>query len=306
MTVQNNHVTFLTKTQPWFQSFFPTGVSYDLTRSVEERVEETYKACKSFLMIAEMTGVSHVGQLGKPVRYTPVGLLQRYLEHGTFSTDRKKWRALCDGMKIWSAVDEWSVGESKEDTKLWEEFRVAMKAFLLAKGNRDQSLTYEKKTPAERNVVAKTIKKEQMFDRYKELTSNPDWIHYMTVLFPEWMSHTPGGLNYQMDTYLDIQQRAIRWHNVTNRLVEAAQALNVRLDGGPGICFDDTKENGRVVRFSMAAELRKMRNGWKKEMRHADLHYNDEMWRLPDARTGVWDDEWLEFRSTVKKMFEKE
>jgi hypothetical protein len=303
MNSQMSHVVFLTKTQPWFQSFFPTGISYDLNVPIEERVETTYNACKVFLSIAEKAGVSHVGQLGKPIRYTPVGLLQRYLEHGTFSADRKKWRALCDGLKIWSAVDEWSVGESKNDTKLWEEFRVAMKAFLLRKGNRDESMTLPN---VERNEVAKSIKKEQLFERYKELTNDPAWIHYMTVLFPEWMSHTPGGQNYRMDEYLDIQQRAIRWQNVTNRLVEAAQALRVRLDGGPGICFDDKNDGDRAVRYSCATQLRKMRNGWKKEMRYADLHYNDQMWRLPDARTGVWTGEWVAFRQAVAELFNKE
>lgn len=295
-------VTFLTVSQPLFQSHFPGGINYDLTKPMEHRIKLVAAAAFAVLYEAKELDVNHVGLASKKhKRYSAISLLQRYLEHGTFREDRKSWKTVCKAQKVWSAVEEWAVPETKDDKKLWEEFRVALKAFIVGNSinvNRSNKV----KTLADVPEQEPKVPNECWLRHFEKYASNPEYQHLINVQFPEWMSMTPGGQNYRMDVYMTIEERVRRWEHATAELAATAVRLGVRIDGGPGVT-KISPDNQRAVRYSTATQLRVIRNGWKKVMKHLGLKYDDSMWRLPDARSGIWSVEWTEFHAVTKKLF---
>ncbi|WDS62064.1 hypothetical protein [Pseudomonas phage D6] len=295
-------VSFLTASQPKFQSYFPGGINYDLTKPMEHRIKLVHSMTFALLQEAKSLDVTHVGRTGKKhKRYTAISLLQRYLEHGTFREDRKAWKNICKTQKVWSAVEEWAVGETPDDKKLWEEFRVALKAFVVGHANRVKQSS-KMKTLADAPEPEPKVPNECWLRHFEKHSQNPEYLHFINVQFPEWMSLTPGGQNYRMDVYDTIEERVRRWESATAELVAIAIRLGIRIDGGPGIT-KISPDNQRAVRYSVATQLRKIRNGWKKVMKHLELKYDDTMWRLPNARTGVWTEEWVEFHAVTKELF---
>jgi len=295
-------VSFLTVSQPTFQSHFPGGINYDLTKPMEYRIKMVHAAAFALLYEAKELDVNHVGLAGKKHRrYSAISLLQRYLEHGTFREDRKSWKNVCKIQKVWSAVEEWAVPETKEDMRLWEEFRVALKAFIVGNSIHNRA-SNKMKTLADAPEPEPKETSECLIQHLNKHKDNPDYMHFVSVRFPDWMSMTPGGQNYRMDVHMTIAERVVRWERATAELVAEAIRLGIRIDGGPGIT-KESASNNRAVRYSVATQLRKIRNGWKKVMLTLDLKHDDTMWRLPNARTGVWNEEWREFHAITKKMF---
>lgn len=295
-----DYVTFLTQLQPWFQSHFPGGIRYALDKPMEHRIKQVHYAAFNLLAVAKSLDVNHCGLTGrKHKRYSAISLLQRYLEHGTFREDRKSWKNMCKVQKLWSAVEEWAVPETKDDMRLWEEFRVALKDFIV----RNEKSARESTTvrPALLDTEPEQVN-ECWHKHFEKHRNNPDYLHFINVRFPEWMSMTPGGQNYRMDVYMTIAERVVRWERATVELVAEAIRLGIRIDGGPGTT-KLTPDNQRAVRYSVATQLRKIRNGWKKVMFKLDLKHDDSMWRLPNARSGVWTEEWREFHAVTKQMF---
>lgn len=273
---------------PWFQSCLPGGLKYDLNAPMADRIQLAVRAAGILLNKAKETGTNRWGSPMAADNYTPIGLLQRYMEHGTLRSDRKHWKATCMQYHVWSGVDEWSVGVMPTDKKNWDEFRTAMREYI---------------SSYERNWVDRPAAvNEEVLATVSKRDTKPDHLHYMTVLFPFFMAHTPGGIHYDMSIPLD--ERVDRWVIQTRILGDTAAALGVALSGGQR-AEEETGSSfaSNVERLCVSMNIRQIRNRWKRAMDNMQLDRTDPQWRRPDGREAKWSPEWVRFRDNLQARY---
>lgn len=275
-------------TFPWFQSCLPGGINYDLTAPLEQRVLKAARAAEVLLLAAKAAGTNRYGRIGCN-EYTPQGLLQRYTEHGTLRTDRKAWKDLCQRLKVWSAVPEWAVPVTADDTKNWVEFRLGIHVYLKQ---------FETRKPQPELFMHPALSDEDTKPTPDQLF--PTYESWMQTGFPFLMSHVPGGINYDMSISRDLRVDA--WIRQVRISLESTAALGVSLGGNkfPNVGHSFYTMAGKL---GTSTELRKVRAAWKKHMDKLEWDRSDELWRRADGRDQKWANEWLQFRDNFKLRY---
>ncbi len=64
-----------------------------------------------------------------------------------------------------------------------------------------------------------------------EAAKDPRYVRYMTVTFPWWLSHLPGGT--QFNDLPDDHARHSHWYMACAELITAAEELGIFIDGWP-------------------------------------------------------------------------
>ncbi|QBJ02906.1 hypothetical protein MZD04_gp380 [Pseudomonas phage Psa21] len=144
-----------------------------------------------------------------------------------------------------------------------------------------------------------TTIKEHAIAKLHVMAENPEYIEYLTVKFPEWMSHSPGGLNYLPNVFPNRLTRVRRWMDATIEIIRESQRLGIGLNGYPAPMPPPGSMEEPAVFYSVAGKIRDARKGWKNHMRLLDFVPCDDLWRCEDARSGAWEKEWKEFRELV-------
>lgn len=137
-------------------------------------------------------------------------------------------------------------------------------------------------------------------EKLKELRHNSDWMYYMTSQLTNWMSMTPGALNYNNNMTPDeYYEHLVTWRVMTENLIRVRKAIGISMSGmvSDTLTHLDVKEVMRE--FSVSAKLRIHRNHWKTNMLYLGLDCGDHLWR-PKKRVSVVDQmEWSRFREAI-------
>ncbi|AEH03761.1 hypothetical protein AVT69_gp336 [Pseudomonas phage PhiPA3] len=128
--------------------------------------------------------------------------------------------------------------------------------------------------------------------------------HYLRIKFPLWMSYTPGGHNYSKGyTNIDRQLHLMAWAAETRELCKLAEELGIRIDGMPFHHQYDKSVELLMIRYSQAANLRKLRNSWKQVLEELGLNVPDSDWRRARQHHDEWAEEWKHFRKTINLAY---
>lgn len=137
-----------------------------------------------------------------------------------------------------------------------------------------------------------------------ERAKNPEWEHYMKVVFPTMMSYVPGGINYDMS--IEMTRRVINWADQHTRVYLACLKVGCGINGGMEFPLGDNWDEhwDRIRDMSVSGNLRKYRRKWKRTMDILGWNCSDDLWRRPeDGRdNAIWGDEWKAFHGEILKI----
>ena len=137
-----------------------------------------------------------------------------------------------------------------------------------------------------------------------ERAKNPEWEHYMKVVFPMMMSYVPGGINYDMT--IELPRRVINWVHQHDRVRNACLKVGCGINGGMEFPLTDDWDQhwDRIRDMSVSGNLRKYRRKWKRTMDILGWNCSDNLWRRPeDGRdNALWGDEWKAFHREILKI----
>lgn len=137
---------------------------------------------------------------------------------------------------------------------------------------------------------------------------DPQWQHYMRVVFPNMMAHVPGGAVYNRD--ISMGSRVAEYVHEISTCLLWCRRLGINLNGSP-------REEPLVVNQKVlwdtgadliySVNLRKVRNKWKRAMKQLGWDCSDKAWRRPDGRDHtLWGDDWKLFQSTFNEVYQKD
>lgn len=139
-------------------------------------------------------------------------------------------------------------------------------------------------------------------------SESADYKQMMTVLFPYWMSLTPGGKNYHPEmVYSELEEQVDRWDKALEELYAMANKLSINIVGTTyrkDLPYD-LEDEANWVKFTMSGEMRDMRNHWKKIMKRLGWDCSDPTWRSSDRNLVTMPTEWERFREVYESGIEE-
>lgn len=136
--------------------------------------------------------------------------------------------------------------------------------------------------------------------RILEAARDPRYITYLTVIFPRWLSHLPGGSRY--DASADKQEQHAQWYMACADLLTRAEHLGIFLDGWPVKRHRYPETPVFAQQYTRRSEIRKLRSKWAKRLwilQRADLI---KVW----TPTMADDAEWKSFQAYADNFHKKQ
>lgn len=141
-------------------------------------------------------------------------------------------------------------------------------------------------------------------EAYRQLSLKPHWEHYMKVVFPTMMAHTPGGVEYNPNIPMDA--RVDQWFEQFEIIETWNQALGIRVDGypSPNPAYEPRTPAFNAVHYSVSTRLRVARRQWKRAMEVLGWECGDHLWRNPTRDDDqAWAHEWRVFRRAAHQRY---
>ncbi|BEG72590.1 hypothetical protein [Pseudomonas phage PA1C] len=148
--------------------------------------------------------------------------------------------------------------------------------------------------------MAKATTNPIIQEKLNELRYDSDWLYYMSIQFPSWMSMTPGASNYKNSMTPDEYYAHIQaWRSMTDDLIRVREVLGISMSGMTSETLVHLDVNEVMREFSLSATLRNHRNQWKANMLYLGLDCGDHLWRPKERELVVGQTEWARFREAI-------
>lgn len=130
-----------------------------------------------------------------------------------------------------------------------------------------------------------------------------EYLHFLGTTFPNWMSHFPGGLNY--DHRQPLREARTTAFIECGKLLQEADRLGITHFGGYRAQPEQFTPLDLLVKYSTGTRMRKIRARWKSLCRACGVSSENEIWRHQKTPDDLYIKEWELFNASALELQRK-
>lgn len=142
-------------------------------------------------------------------------------------------------------------------------------------------------------------------NRLWEYAKNPEFVYYLEVVIPRWLSYMPEGCNYE--TTRTIEELAIKFYEESVVITGLAMELGILIDGFPrgGTTYKSPEALAR--KYSLESNRRHIVKHWREHLRTLGLKVDESAYLTQhvDAQDvkSFWAREWNLFNESTRTLY---
>lgn len=134
-----------------------------------------------------------------------------------------------------------------------------------------------------------------------DFAKNPEYIHYLEVIIPRWLSYMPQGTNYECTR--TSEELATKFYEQCLVITGMAMELDILLDGFPRGKIERRTPESLARKYSTPNNRTHFIRRWKDNMRTLGLHVDKSVYLVSDGTEEFWLREWSHFNESTRTLY---
>lgn len=139
-------------------------------------------------------------------------------------------------------------------------------------------------------------------NRLWEYAKNPEFVYYLEVVIPRWLSYMPQGRNYEMTR--TIEELSTKFYEECVVITGLAMELGILIDGFPrgGATYKSPEALAR--KYSLESNRRHIVKHWKDHLRTLGLQVDESTYLVYTwGEEEFWAKEWAHFLESTRTLY---